>query len=325
MYMERIKEESMTKKHRFIARILIAAIAPMFGVLSVAAQQSASLPGVPVHMVVTVEARHGSQVPSLEREDVMVYEGRDRDKVTDWVPLQGSKARLELFVLIDDAADTTSLGSQLGELNKFINAQPATTAIGVAYMRNGTVAIGQNLTTDHAQAAKALRLPLGDPGASASSYFSVSDLIKRWPATEAAREVLMITDGIDRFFGSGPGDPYVDEAISQAQRAGIIIFSIYTPSAGHFGHSFWRTNWGQNYLSQVSDETGGESYYLGVGAPVTFAPYLNDLSSRLTHQYLLTFLAKPENKAGLRKVRLRTEVPNAELVAADRVYVPAGK
>src|SRR5262245_60872460 len=178
----------MTKKHRFIARILIAAIAPMLVVVSVVAQQqSAPLPGVPVHMVVTVEARHGSQVPSLQREDVMVYEGRDRDKVTDWVPVQGSKAGLELFVLIDDAADTTSLGSQLGELSKFINAQPATTAIGVGYMRNGAVAIAQNPNNDHAQAAKALRLPSGDPGASASAYLSVTDLLKRWPATEAPR------------------------------------------------------------------------------------------------------------------------------------------
>jgi len=38
---------------------------------------------------------------------------------------------------------------------------------------------------------------------------------------------------------------------------------------------------------------------------------------------LLTFLAKPERKAGFQQVKLRTEVPNAELVGADRVYVPA--
>jgi hypothetical protein len=37
---------------------------------------------------------------------------------------------------------------------------------------------------------------------------------------------------------------------------------------------------------------------------------------------LLTFLAKPEKKAGMRRVRLQTEVPNAELVAASQVYVP---
>jgi hypothetical protein len=46
------------------------------------------------------------------------------------------------------------------------------------------------------------------------------------------------------------------------------------------------------------------------------------LTRRLTHQYLLTFLAKPGKKPGLQPVKIRTEVPNAELVAADMVYVP---
>jgi hypothetical protein len=286
--------------------------------------QQASSSGVAVHMVVTVEPRHGSNVPVINREDVMVYQGHDRDKVTDWLPLQGEHPGIQLFILIDDAANT-SLGSQLEDIRQFINAQPSSAAVGVAYMRNGIADILQNPTNDHVQAAKSLRLPLGDAGASASPYFSLVDLIKRWPEAPVRREVLMLSDGIDRFGDSGPSNPYVDSAIEEAQRAGVIIYSIYTPGVGHYGHSFWRMNWGQNYLSRISDETGGESYYLGFGAPVTFAPYLDDLNHRLTRQYLLTFLAKPENKAGFQSFKLRTEVPNAELVAADRVYVRAGK
>jgi hypothetical protein len=286
-------------------------------------QQSPST-GTPVHMVVTAEARHGADIPVIQKEDVMVYQGRDRVKTTDWIPLQGDRAALELFCLLDDAAGS-SLGSQLEDLRRFINSQPATTRIGVGYMRNGTVEIVQNLTEDHTKAAQSLRLPLGLAGVNASPYFSVSDLIKRWPEAPVRREILMVSDGIDRYGPGGASDPYVDEAIGQAQRAGIVIFSIYTPGAGHFGHSFWRINWGQNYLSQLSDETGGESYYLGSEAPVSFSPYLDDLGHRLLHQYLLTFLAKPVKKAAMQSVKLRTEAPDAELVAADRVYVPASE
>jgi hypothetical protein len=300
----------------------------VFGVIAgtpslLMSQQSPSA-GTPVHMVVTVEARHGADVPVIQKEDAMVYQGRDRVKTTDWVPLQGDRAELELFLLLDDASGT-SLGSQLEDLRKFINAQPATTKIGVGYMRDGTVNVVQELTDDHNRAAKGLRLPIGIAGVNASPYFSVSDLIKRWPEAPVRREILMISDGIDRYGPGGASDPYVDEAVEQAQRAGIIIFSIYTPGAGHFGHTFWRINWGQNYLSQLSDETGGESYYLGSEAPVSFSPYLDDLGRRLLHQYLLTFLAKPVKKAGMQSVKLRTEVGNAELVAADRVYVPASE
>ncbi|MGA8311297.1 MAG: hypothetical protein WB755_14790 [Terriglobales bacterium] len=280
--------------------------------------------GTAVHMVVTVEARHGSDVPAIQKEDVMVYQGRDRVKTVDWIPLQGDRAALELFLLLDDAAGS-SLGSQLEDLRKFINSQPAATRIGVGYMRDGTVQIVQNLTEDHNQAAKSLRLPIGIAGVNASPYFSVSDLIKRWPEAPVRREIVMISDGIDRYGPGGSSDPYVDEAVEQAQKAGIVIFSIYTPGAGHFGHTFWRINWGQNYLSQLSDETGAESYYLGSEAPVSFSPYLDDLGRRLLHQYLLTFLAKPVKKAEMQSVKLRTEVSNAELVAADRVYVPASE
>src|SRR6201981_3322298 len=291
----------MRKSHIvIIAGALLAVTALAAGGLwSVVAQQTSST-GVPVHMVVTVEPRHGSNVPDINREDVMVYQGHDRAKVTDWLSLQGEHAGLQLFILIDDAANT-SLGSQLEDIRQFIHAQPSSTAIGEAYVRNGPADIFQNLTNDHPQAAKALRLPLGDAGAAGGPYFSLVDLIKRWPESPVRREILMVSDGIDRFGGSGPSNPYVDSAIEDAQRAGVIIFTIYTPGTGHLGHSFWRMNWGQNYLSQISDETGGESYYLGLGAPVSFAPYLDELNHRLTRQYLLTFLAKPERKAGFQQ------------------------
>jgi hypothetical protein len=309
-------------KHSLRLALLVAVTTLFAGLPPTAAQETSSAAGPAVNLVVTVEARHGSNVPDMNRDDVMVYEGRDRDKVTAWLPLQGDHAGLELFVMLDDSSNV-SLGSQLEDIRQFISAQPATTKIGVVYMQNGIAQVVQNLTSDHVLAAKALRLPLGNPGASASPYFSLGDLIKRWPQSSERHEVLMITDGIDRYGGSGPGNPYVDSLIEQAQRAGVIVYSIYTPGEGHYGHSFWRMNWGQNYLSQVGDETGGEAYYLGWGAPVSFAPYLEDITRRLGRQYLLTFIAKPQKKAGMQRVKLQTEVPNAELVSADRVYVPA--
>ena len=273
-------------------------------------------------MVVTVEPHHGSEVPPVNREDVMVYEGKDRDAVTEWIPAQGDRAGLELFIMLDDGADS-SLGQQLQDLRKFIDAQPASTKIGIAYMQNGTARIEQNLTSDHAQAAKALRLPMGIRGANGSPYFSLTDLIKRWPESPERREVLMASDGVDLFYGSGDLlDPYVDEAIQNAQRAGILVSAIYTPGVGHFGHSYWQTYWGQLYLAQLADKTGGEAYYIGFnGPPVSFAPYLEDLDHRLSHQYFLTFLAKPPKKAGWQPVKLRTEVPKVDLVSADRIYL----
>lgn len=313
------------KKHFLMFVSLIAIAVLLAGVQMATAQQAPSTAEGTANLLVTVEARHGANVPEIQRDDVMVYEGRDRDRVTGWLPLRGDHAGLEFFILLDDSA-SVSLGSQLEDLRQFILAQPPSTKIGVAYMQNGTAQIAQNLTSDHAAAAKALRLPMGNPGAAASPYFSLQDLIKRWPPSQERHEVLMITDGIDRYWGSGPDNAYVDEAVQQAQRAGVLVYSIYTPGVGHYGHSFWRTYWGQNYLSQLSDETGGESYYLiGSAPPVTFVPYLEDITRKLNHQYLLTFVPKPEKKAGMRHIKVQTEVPNAELVSADKVWVPASE
>jgi len=296
-----------------------------FGMLSMLllAQEKVSAPTVPVQMIVTVEARHDhdKNIPVLNRDDIMVSQRNQRLPVRELIPCPGEHTCLELFILIDDASGP-SLGSQLGDLRQFIEAQPAPASIGIGYMRNATVDVAQELTRDHAKAARALRLPLGSPGAMPSPFLSLSDLIKRWPTSPARHEVLLVSSGID-LLGGALSNPYVDAAIEHAQRAGIIVYAIYTPGAGHGGHSFWQMNWGQNHLAQIAEETGGEAYMLGFGPPVSFAPYLTEVAEHLAHQYLVTFLIKPGNKPGFQAVRLTTEVPNAELVAASRVYVPA--
>lgn len=311
-------------KYGFLANALLGFVLWVCGIPNASAQQGPPIDGVPAHMVVTVEARHGSSIPVVNREDVMVYEGRDRDPVTEWIPAQGDRAALELFLLLDDGS-SDSLGSQLEEIRQFMNTQPASTKIGVAYMQDGIARIEQNLTNDHAQAAKALRLPKGMSGINGSPYFAISDLVKHWPVSTARREVLMVTDGVDRYYGSGDvEDPYLTEAIDEAVRGGIIVSAIYLPGVGHYGHSYWQTYWGQIYLAQMADKTGGEAYAIGFTGPaVSFDPYLQDVSNRLIHQYLLTFLAKPPKKAGWQRVRVTTEVSGADLVSAGRVYVSA--
>ena len=312
------------KRSLFLFHATLLSAIWVYSVPTIAAQQPSAGNGVPAHMVVTVEPHHGKEVPTIQREDVAVYEGKDRDTVTDWIPAQGEHAALELFIMLDDGS-SASLGTQLQDLRKFISEQPATAKIGIAYMQNGIARVVQNPTSDHEQAAKALRLPMGIRGANGSPYFSLTDLIKRWPESTARREVIMASDGIDRYYGTGDMlDPYLDEAIAQAQHAGILVSAIYTPGVGHFGHSYWQTYWGQLYLAQLAEKTGGEAYYIGFnGPPVAFAPYLEDLADRLNHQYFLGFLAKPPKKPGLQPVKLRTEVSNADLVSADRVWVGA--
>jgi hypothetical protein len=85
--------------------------------------------------------------------------------VNQLIPARGDNAALQLFVLIDDTCDH-NLGNNLSDIRDFVNAQPATTVVGIAYMSNATIQIVQNFTADHALAAKAIRLPCGTLSAS---------------------------------------------------------------------------------------------------------------------------------------------------------------
>ena len=293
------------------------------------AQERATAATVLVRMTVTANVADGKRVPEIKREDVFVQQGKERLKVTDWIPAQGEHGGLELFILIDDASDS-SLGSQLADLRSFINTQPPTTLVGVGYMRNATVQIAQNLTRDHAAAAKALRLPLGSVGAYGSPYLSVMDLMKRWPSTNNRREVLMVTDGIDRA-RRGPWwrglsvNPDMDSASAVAMRTSTIIHTIYTPGVGRLRRNYWEVSSGQMNMAALSDVTGGESFFLGLQSPVSFAPYLDQLQKILSNQYLLSFSAKAGPKARLQYINLSTEIAGVEFAAANAVWVPAAK
>jgi len=269
------------------------------------------------HLIVTAEGRHGTFPPEVMKDDVSVEVNKHAARVEKWIPLRGDQASLELYIVIDDGEDS-DLGSQFNSLKSFIGAQPSTTEIGLAYLRNGSANIVAALTANHAEIAKALRLPLGQPGISASPYMGISDLLKKWPAAGARREVLLITSGIDPWSPPDPQNPYLQKAIADAQRGGVLVHSIYYAEGGHFGHSYWRVNWGQSYLSQLGDETGGEAYWQGLSSPVSLDPYLKDLAERLRNQYLLA-LVPVDNKGGLETLRVVSSKPGVSLVAASRI------
>jgi hypothetical protein len=292
-------------------------------------QQSTTTSTVPVRIAVTANVASDKRTPQINPEDVVVKQGEQRLPVTEWIPAQGNRAGLDLFILIDDAG-SPRLGSNLDDLRTFINAQPSTTSVGVGYMRNATVQFVQNFTTDHAAAAKALRLPLGSAGAYGSPYLSVIDLLKHWPETQNRREVIMVTDGIDRARG-GPrwrglnNNPDVDSAGQVAMRTGTVIHTIYTPGLGRLHRNYWEATNGQMAIAKLSDITGGESFLLGLQSPVSFKPYLDDLQKVLDNRYWLSFSAKPGSKPGLQYVTLSTDVAGVEFSAPDAVWVPAAK
>jgi hypothetical protein len=268
-------------------------------------------------ITVTAIGKKDAAPPPVSKDDAQLMVSKERKQIANWE--KGDS--LALAILIDDALDT-SAASQWNDLKAFILAQGPNTAVAVAYASNSTAMIAQDFTTDHALAAKALRIPRGQLGAGSSPYLAVIDWLKRWPDAGSRRSLLLISSGIDYLRGSwGPFYPDVDTVISHAQRGNVNVWSIYSPGAGHRSRSFGLGNLGQNNLNKMTDETGGETYYLGTNAPVSFKPYLDELQSHLNNQYLLTFAGDAGAKGKFVRIQLKTELPEVEFSHAANAYV----
>ncbi len=308
----------MKKENPRRLALMIGTLALAFGFF--VANAGAAEPGA-VNMTVTAVGKKNTSPPLVTKDDVQFFLNKERIQVADWK--HGEK--LYLAVLIDDSLDS-DIAIQWGDLKAFLAGQPATTYVSVAYAHNGTAMLAQDFTNDHELAAKALRIPLGGGGAFSSPYLALLDLMKRWPASAGRRSILLISSGIDYFRGNFEfRSPDLDSTISRAQKQNINIWTIYAPDAGHRARGFFLISRAQSNLSQLSDETGAESYYLGTGAPVTFKPYFDELSTHLSNQYLLTFKASGGAKGRFERARVATELPYTEFLAASQVFLPAVK
>ncbi len=309
----------MNKKHLFSRHLLLSAL--FLAAASLLASKLAVADSETITLTVTAVGKKVNPPPEVNTKDVQLYQGRERTQVADW--RRGGS--LYLAVFIDDSLDS-SVANQWNDLKAFLLAQPDTTYIAVAYARNGTAMVAQDFTKDHALAAKALRLPLGRAGAFTSPYLALQDWITRWPDSNARKSVILFSSGIDYFRGSfDPVNPDVDTTIESAQTKNINIWTIYAPDAGHWRWRSYVLFIAQSLLSRVSEETGTESYYLDFGPPVTLKPCFDEIQTHLNNQYLLTFTGSGEPQGRFERVRVATELPGVEFLAAPQAFLPAAK
>lgn len=280
--------------------------------------------------VVTVLPKvEGQPVPSsVAQQDLAVKVNGKNAKVTQWAPFAAPKNQIEMVLLIDGAA-RNSLGRQMNDIEQFIQALPPNVKAAIAYMENGRAVFVAPLTTDRVLILKNLHLPGGVSGIEASPYFCLSDLAKNWPGQdpEARREVVMVTDGVDNYDRRyDPEDPYVESAMNDAARARLVVYAIYWKNQGRADQTEAADDAGQNLLQQVTQATGGKSFWQGLGNPVSFQDYFNELIRRFRNQYELGFTSPLAGKAGVEEMSLKLHAPGTEIDAPQRVLVaPAGQ
>jgi hypothetical protein len=286
------------------------------------AQQSA--PTVPVTTTITILGPDYAPAPEIAKSDVSAYSDKTKLTITRWEHAQSNGGDLQFAILIDDAIRTSLAGSQLSDLSNFINSLPPNSTLGVFYAQNGSAATAAPFGTEHPKAAQSLHLTFGGAGDSPSIYLSLADLAKEWPASAqpgARREVLVLSSGND-LLNPGVQDPYLDSTIDALRKADITVHTIYVGS-GRFGNSF-RGSVSQGKLFQVSEETGGQPLNGLPSAPVSLAPFLTDLKTVLSNQYVLTVTTEASRKkeGDFRPLQIRTEERHLKITAPSHVFVP---
>lgn len=303
----------------------LAAVAAVVAMLSIlpAGVHAEDQPGHG-QAVVTVLPQGNAPAANLQQQQVSIKVDGKTSSVTGFQALSGDNSPVEMVILIDGAA-RASLGSQMGDIQHFVQGLPANTSASIAYMMNGQAVLTGPLSTDHAEVLRGLHIPSGGvPGVSASPYFCLSDLAKRWPSNnrQARREVVMVTDGVDYYdMRYDPQDPYLQAAINDSVRAHLTVYSIYWRNMGRLDNHMGPTDAGQNLLIQLTEATGGNNYWQGYGNPVSLQPYLEDIARRLNNQYEVSFMAPSKDKPQIESFKLKLNAPGAKVNAPQQVLV----
>src|SRR5215469_3239782 len=293
---------------------MLAALAAGFA-LPALGQELPNEGPVPTTALINVESKNPQQLDP--RALSLQVNGHDTP-ITSLRAVHNDQA--EIAILIDDGL-RSSFSQQLRELGNFINSLPRNNKVLVGYMENGSVRSSGHFSADHQEITNNLRITTSVPGSSASPYFCLSDFVKHWPSQEpAARFVLMITNGVDPYNGEpsimNQNSPYVDSAQTDAQRAGVAVYSVYFPDSGFRGArgSFS----GQSYLQQVADATGGTLFNTGSIPPVSIAPYLDQFSRAINSSYEIGFRAVGKQNT-LTRIRVKSNQSGVKIRAPQAV------
>lgn len=301
--------------------LTLLAVAAFFCLLPagdfIAAQGARRGPVRPVTIPVTVRVEDdaGPRDEEFRTVNLVVLEDGERQEILA-TRSAADRAPLYLAVLVQDDLVPT-IATEISTLASFIRRLPEGSQVLVGYMRAGSIQIRQKFTTDRERAARALRIPAGTPSAGPyNPYVSVREALKRYQSQPVGRRaMIVISDGLDVSRGvdsSRPGQSVdLQRAVDEAQRRGVAIYTIFAPTFGSETNRLL-ASYGQGSLARLSEETGGRSFNQLPSAPVSLAPFLRQIESRLARQIALTYLSTHADK-GYHRIEIETANSDVEI------------
>ena len=275
---------------------------------------------VTIPLTIKINSRQVESDEELQNIDLTVNEDGDPQTILSIRGI-GTNSPITLAVLIQEDL-VPSVGNEIKSLADFIRSLPKGSRVMVGYLRTGSLQVRQKFTNDLEKAAKSLRPPSGFANSGPfNPYVEVIEALKKFEGQPLGRRaILLVSDGLDISRGvdsSGPTQSIdLQRAVNESQRRSVAIYGFYAPTIVASTNSLLAAN-AQSSLNRLSNETGGHAFFQGTGVPVSFDPFIRELTVSLEKQVALTFLSTHLNK-GFHRIDVKSATPGV------RVTFPSG-
>jgi VWFA-related protein len=272
-------------------------------------------PSRPVTIPISIKLRGQDREPELQLVDLTVAEDGEAQTVAS-IRAFGASFPITLMVLVQDDV-LPPVGNEIRSISNFVRHLPKGSRVSIGYLRAGSLEVRQKFTTDIEKAARSLRIPVGSiSSAPYNPYVEVIEAAKGFESQPAGRRaLLLVSDGLDVSRGLETASTVdsldLERAIRESQRRSIAVYSFFAPTLLTSGTSVLTLN-AQSSLKKLSDETGGRAFFEGSGPPVSFEPFLSELSSTLERQIALTYTSTHPQR-GFHRIEVRSSTPGVEL------------
>ena len=276
-------------------------------------------PGKPVTIPLTIRVKEETEF-ELQNIDLTISEDGEPQTIVSLRSI-GTNSPITLAVLIQEDL-VPSVSNEIKPLAEFIKKLPRGSRVMIGYLRTGSLQVKQKFTNDLERAASALRPPIGVASASPyNPYVEVIEALKKFESQPLGRRaILLVSDGLDISRGVDSSSPTqsidLQRAINESQRRGVAIYGFYAPTLVAASNPALVSN-AQSSLLRLSNETGGMAFFQGLGAPVSFEPFIRDLDISLQKQAALTYLSTHLDK-GFHRIDVKSSTPGV------RVAFPSG-
>jgi VWFA-related protein len=251
----------------------------------------------PVTVPVTIRLREEKREVEMRFVDYILKE--DGELQTILSIRKPSENPVTLAVLMQDDL-VSSVSTESKGIANFVRHLPTGSRVMVGYIRSGSLDVRRKFTTDLEKAAAGVRPPMSLASASPfNPYVEVIEALRRFDSQPLGRRaIVLVSDGLDTSRGLDSSSPGLSldlqRAINEAQRRSVPVYSIYVPSAGASGGLLGAN--GQSCLERLSKETGGVAFFEGMGAPVSFDPFIKEIDASISMQIALTYLSTHAEK-----------------------------